>query len=349
MTTLWIPNTLETPLQIRKWVANGKLPDADLEATIARHANFAGCWLTQEVARFAQPVTAIPGIGHAYGWRAQWHSSPFAHHLMLRFLVARQDKDAVDPYVRAEVADTSGTVIGRCDYHYGYGTGTATSDVPDEWGTADLLLHDPTIAVLPASIPTDTDLRLTITLSDARLISCVAYELSRPPTTANGYAAQDFGALSPILAADRGDVVEVATGVWKHGAAKLFSYGANTLSTYATNATRNVIDRTSTTVSASTPGYTLDLTERSTKRLSASGVPVVLAVYAAVATANGLVGLKNAAGSLVLSATIPVGTGWTVVTGYLPATVAKYDLVELAGAPGGTITTHAVSLYQYLA
>lgn len=347
MTTVWIPNTLEAPLQIRKWVANGKLPDADFTATLARHANFAGRWLTQEVARFAQPVTAIPASGSSYGWRAQWHSSPFAHHVMVRFLVALTDE--ADPYVRAEVTTTSGSVIGRCDYHFGGGTkGFVPSDVPSEWGAADLLIKQTSVS-LPANIPVDTDLRLTITPGDARLISCVAYELSRPPTTANGYAAQGFGALSPILAPDRGDVVEVATGVWKHGAAKGFTYGANTLSPSAVNGNRNVIDRSSSTVTAATPGYTLDLTERSTKRLSSSGVPVVMAVYASATVASGAVGLADSTGTSVLACLIPAGAaGWVTTTGYLPATVAKYDLIEIANSGGATITTHAVSLYQYV-
>jgi len=345
MTTLSIPQGARAPLQIRQYLRNGALPDAELMARLATDANFAARWCTQEVTRFAHAVTAIPSGGLTNGWKAQWHSSPWSARLVVRLLCALQDHPSSQPYALCTVRDTAGNVIGTARVDWGYSSGGAL-DVPSEWMAATLPIRNTAGTIV--AMPADTDLRLDITSGGTRLISASVHQLALVPDTSNGYAAQAFAALSPIREGDRGDVATVAREVWKHAGAKLWSYGANSLLAYASGTPRNVISRNTTVVTAGTPGAVLDLTERSSKRLASSGVPVVLAVYASATTATGHVTLKDSTGTVLITVNVSAGAAaWYTATGFLPATVAKYDLHEAPGA-SGTITVHGATLYQYL-
>jgi len=114
-------------------------------------------------------------------------------------------------------------------------------------------------------------------------------------------------------------------------------------------ATKNLIDDTSTTVSAATPGAELDLRYRTTLTRAAWGVPVRFWVYAASSVANdtGVVQILDSAGSAKL--TIPItGTTarWYVTDGYLPATDAKYD-PHRGGNTTGTLDVYAFTVLEY--
>lgn len=91
-------------------------------------------------------------------------------------------------------------------------------------------------------------------------------------------------------------------------------------------ATVNIIDQTSATVTANTPGKTLDLTNWAT--LGRTGVPVVLWVYASAATSSdtGQVILYDSSSVAQVTVNINSGAGWYSATGTLPATLGKYDV-----------------------
>lgn len=349
MTTLLIPSSSRPPIQIRKHVRNGAHPDAELMALLAESANHAARWMSQEVCSFGMPLDSIYAAESAVRWRAAWHSSPFAKHLYVRFACVRQGKigfsHSADPYVKLTVTDaTEATTYGTAEFHFGYSSSGDNDDVPSGWGHVGLVLKS---SGTNATIPADTDLFLKIeNTNDCRVISAMVWEISMGPDTANGYAAQNYAAFSPVMADDRGDVASVARDMWKHGAAKLWMQ-SHPGTAYLSTTYRNIIDRSSTTVSAATPGATLDLRNRTSKRLEASGVPVKMWVYGTATGASGAVGIHDSTGALIAEILVPVGSAWSSATFYLPATVAKYDLLEKAGA--GSITTDAVSLIQYIA
>ena len=114
-------------------------------------------------------------------------------------------------------------------------------------------------------------------------------------------------------------------------------------------ATKNLIDNSSTTVSASTPGYTVDLRYHTTLRLASVGVPVRLKVAAHSTAANdtGAVVLKDSAGNIVLTCLVNGGVGeyWYWTNGYLPATLAKYDL-HFQQPATGTLTVYSADVYE---
>lgn len=110
----------------------------------------------------------------------------------------------------------------------------------------------------------------------------------------------------------------------------------------------NLVDGTSTTPSASTPGYTLDMRHRTTMSRAALGVPVVMKVTAtATAGDTGSVKLLDSNGADVLVCLCNEGgTANYAVSGYLPATVAKYDLVA-GGNLSGSLTILSVNVFEY--
>lgn len=113
---------------------------------------------------------------------------------------------------------------------------------------------------------------------------------------------------------------------------------------------RNVVDNTSTTVSASTPGLTVDLRSHATLRTTSQGVPVrfMVAAYSAGALDSGAIKLLDSTGAAVLTALVnapAAGEYWYWADGYLPATLAKYD-VHFGGNILSTLTPYAASVIE---
>lgn len=117
---------------------------------------------------------------------------------------------------------------------------------------------------------------------------------------------------------------------------------------------RNVVDDSSETVSAATPGWTVDLRNHTTHRLRSQGVPVRLkvCVNSTVGNDTGAIKLVDEAGATVLTCLVnnPAATtsqigDWYWADGYVPATLAKYD-VHYGGNTLGTLTPLSASLYE---
>lgn len=118
---------------------------------------------------------------------------------------------------------------------------------------------------------------------------------------------------------------------------------------------KNWIDDTSTTVNANTPGRTIDLRYRTTLSRQASGVPVRFKVFATNTAAGdtGAVLLLDSTGATMLAVSITGGGSsnldthgaWYVTDGYLPATLAKYD-IHYGGNTAGTLYVKDFSLYE---
>jgi len=112
---------------------------------------------------------------------------------------------------------------------------------------------------------------------------------------------------------------------------------------------KNLIDDTSTTVSASTPGAELDLRQHTTLSRAALGVPVRLWVFAESTVANdtGAVIIVDDAGATKLAVPITGTTAkWYAVDGWLPATDAKYD-AHYGGNTLGTLKVYQFTLEPF--
>ncbi len=86
----------------------------------------------------------------------------------------------------------------------------------------------------------------------------------------------------------------------------------------------NLVDNSTTTVAASTPGFWADLLYANT--VSQAGVAVQMHVYAKCPSGSGTVRVLDSAGTTMLEVTGITAEGWYVVNGYLPPTEQKLDV-----------------------
>ncbi len=352
MSTISIPQFVPGQLQALQTVRNGKSPDAGVQSRLAGMLNQAASWRTKEVFRYGSKISSIStsaGVGPTTRWRFSWNAGPYVRYLLARAVVALRNDDTApgSSYANLQIKNGAGTTIGNAVFSYGDTTSSPT-DMPNEWGVVSSLLRS--AGGTPVTMTASTAYYGEVTdNNDARIISISIWEVSLAADTDNGYAEQGFTSLGPVYDLDRQTPATIARSMWTDGAGHLTNVTADIDSAAIVNSTttaKNVLDTAITTVSSSTPGFTLDLTYKSTIGRSAGvDVPVTLRVYAARTVSNGTIKLKDSSGTTVLTVSVTGTAAWYEVSGNLPATTSKYDLHLTAGA-AGTITFYAASLLQ---
>lgn len=165
-------------------------------------------------------------------------------------------------------------------------------------------------------------------------------------------AVNYFSRLAPaagteIFAADFGRLSEGLSKIWRQNGGTCAHWGrkGGVSRTRSTASAVNLIDGTSTTPSATTPGWSLDLSYRATQ--GRATVPCELAVYGSVPAGTGTVNLVDSGGTAVIAVTVNSSTAqWFTASGLLPASAAKYDL-HLVGDGTNTTTVYAASLTEW--
>jgi hypothetical protein len=282
-------------------------------------------------------IVASAGAGPTVFARGYGFTSTFAKRVRVAILMAKPSSSAIaDPYVRFDVQTTGGASVGTpFDAHFGAATGTPADD-PSEWPW-----HMGTIDVSPS-----TQYQYVLsTYNNARIVTATAWEESNDPDTANGYmtGATNTG---PIFDSDRSGMlggVGLNTMCSNNGGTQVTLTDV-ARAAFASATDTNIFDQTSTTVTAATPGMTLDL--RYKNRRSATTVPVGFAVYGSCAAgSNGRFRVKDSGGTTLLTVG-PFSTtpGWVTGAVSLPATQAKYDLMISTAA--STFTLNYVSIYE---
>lgn len=340
----------KAPLEQHQFARNGKLPDAYLAAELADHINHASRYRLKEVARFSADImsfgdTAGNFSGERTRWRFAFHSSPYSSVLLARgWLAPCSTTNATGPYVRVRIQDGTPTTVG--DVQLAYGASSSDGGEPHTFlALTDYMMSSPgEIATLPAN----TALYGTVSDFDsARCVGISIYEGSLL-TALPGPCDEGLAIGRPIFDKDRQDAITAARAMWKQGAAKLFTWSVNrdaVARTRSSSTAINVIDNSSTSVSAATPGFTLDLRYKSTVRRGT--VPVTIKAYGSIPAGAGAAVLVDSGGVPVATVTINSATpGWFSTTCNLPATLAKYDL-HYKGDGTNTVTLQAVSAYQY--
>lgn len=351
MSAIIVPKFAQLPIRVRRWARNTKTPDAQLAVMMATLHN----QIAQGRAplRFRAPgnvgtiITSF-GAGQRDRWRFAFHSGPFASQIWCRFQMALQSDGAAggpkNGYGRMRIANGAGATIGDAIYHYGQ-SNTVPADVPSEWSYgADYV-----------NIAPDTDYFVTFSDFDsARMISADAFEVSLESTTQNGYLDQNFVATGDIYDSHRQALMTSARTLWRRSGIPLGNWSVNDSNAPITTVSavaRNVIDNTSTAVSAATPGYTLELTGKNRKSQTA-GLPCALYAYgrytAGAAGKHGTVIVKDSTGAIVGQINNAWTTGaaaWQSNTITMPALLGKYDLQF--STDSGTFDLYAISLFQY--
>lgn len=350
---------MRPPIQVRRWARNGRHPDADLENLKNEHLNQIGLYRTKQVFMGAGNITTAGGSGYSSGvrWRFAFHSGPLAHALFVRTLLGIPPTTG-NAYVQFDLYSdaTESTLVSSTQFYYGQNTFNGSGQL----GWQNMRKIDQFIDVSP-----DTDYYVKISNSgSARLLSMACVELASFTEHFDGYLAQNVTAQGPILDLYRENQATLIKDLWKRGAAQvlnwttepgnLFPSGSGpspfTYKVTTSSTATNILDLTSTTISAATPGWTLDMTGKA--RLSqTSGVPCVMKAFGLVSVPgiDGVVELKDSGGTVLATCTFNSTTAQWVSSGAfnLPASSAKYDLQYAVSVPGAEFHLWAVSIYEY--
>lgn len=352
--TISVSKVAARRLQANRWARNGRYPDAAFRAGQVERTNKILRWRVKEVFSYEVPIAAIP-TGATLRSRFRFHSSTHARYLFARFVGALTGVTGSDPVDSQDVyskltIDNAGVTVGEAAFHIGAVAGTAGgffSDAPAYMGWADVALNDGSGNLI--AIPADTDLNGLLTdVHEGRLVAVSVYEVSLEPTIANGYLLGGQSAQSPIYDEDRGDMTVALRNAVKRNGAMLIDWYVDIELVPRTRipaTALNVVDNTSITITAATPGWTIDLRNRN--RLSSSTVPCVFAGYGKMSAGTGQIKLIDSSSTLVAQVNINSSTAqWWTATANLPATLAKYDLL-ISGNGAGTLSAYAACLFRY--
>jgi hypothetical protein len=332
------------PIHTARYCNNGMLVSAHLEQrirqglnTIAKH----GGKCLFNVGESARHVPLSSGAAERVRWRHYGHTGMHTAELGVVVVLARQAPDGIgggttaDPYCRYRLTRVADASTQDLEFHYGHIPGTPT-DVPNE------------LTVATSSLPVEAreDYHGTFSDFDGRLVSACVYEITEDATTTNNYLIHNVSIGQPVFDVRRSEAMTLGTNMWKWSAAHCFNIICSRTRTSTTDI--NLIDDTSTAISAATPGYVLDMRYKTT--LSQSEVPVKVAVHGHCAGGGtGHVYLKDSAGNVKVTVNINSATpGWFTGTGTLDDVEGKID--PHYDSDGTNVTTvNAVSCFEYLA
>jgi len=343
------------PIEVDRWARNGRHVDPRLVNAINETANHNVLYRSKEVFRATGVLESSPagsmvlssaGAGDRARYRWAFRSGPYCHGLVAVVAMVPPDSGSNrNSYARLDIysdAAMSVSLVATQTFVYGvspFGTGAQEAG----WQ------HMKQIFGFVEGLDPDTEyFGVLCDVDDGRIQSACVAELTTL-TENGGYLAQNLTDRSAILDVHRQYAAEISNALWQKGGAQVFTFTVDRDANVVTNATntfKNLINTSVTTVSSASPGYTLNMAGKA--RLSqTSGVPVVMKVFGA-SSGNGTIKLVDSGGATVMS----ISGGWTgtpawqSVTGYLPASTAKYDL-QLSNNGSGTFSVYAVSMYEY--
>lgn len=312
------------PIEPFQWAKNGQYPDAFLQNELADLGNKIALYRGKELFRYYSHSLAAGAVGTAerVRWRFAFRASPYCNAIGAVAWMAQTDpeSDTFGVYSRLRIQDATPTTLGDAEFHYGYAAAAS----------ANLDVLSPMFAFVTSSGSiadpvAGTEYFGTVSDFQGRIVAISVFEMSFNNTApfTEGYAQG-----TPILDTDRQTLTAGARLLWKQGAAHGFNWSvdiAGTPRTRASSVAANVIDNTSTTASAATPGFTLDMRNRSTVRRGT--VPCTFYVYGGTPGATGgTAELRDSSNNIVASISGITTTQWWSTTVNLPATLAKYDV-----------------------
>lgn len=345
------------PIQWARYARNGKRPDVAMINQLNELANQCVLYRTKEVFRATGKMTteatilSSGGAGDRARWRFAFHTGPYTHTLMVRACMIPQDSSpGSNSYARLDIATsaTGSPAVASATLEHGpapWGTGTvSTGWTHYKWVTR-------YITVSP-----DTDYYGTFyDVDNGRLVAACVSEYASMTEHFDGYLPQNLAAQSHIVDVYREYLAAIVKNLHRRGGATVLNWSVDdgtAPQTRAGGTSQNLIDNSSTTISAATPGFTLQM-DYVNRVSQTSGVPCVMKVYGSKdGTQNdGEVYLKDSAGNTIASVTnVFTSTAQWHSSGVfnLPAATDKYDLqFARAGIVTGTLSVYAVSIYQY--
>lgn len=334
------------PIQADKHARNGFDPQAGLINSLADAGNSALLHRSKEVFSWHRQLSDVTSTQR--DWRFAFHTGVYTHALfvvMLESPVPGGATTSASLTVTIYSDTAEATPVGSTNFVYG----------PTPSANANSVNHSKLLTNFVDGLSPDTDYYGKISVTNGGVpLGVSVFDLQTATETFAGYLAQNVTAMSPLLNVYRSKLATLQKNVWKRGGAKVLNWtvadGVAPLTRTSTT-TMNVIDNTSTTISANTPGYTLNMSNKA--RLSqTSGVPCVMKVFGKMggAVTGGRVYLKDSGGSTIISIvdqwTSATATWKTSAAFNLPASAAKYDL-HYASDGTDEFSLYAVSIYEY--
>lgn len=345
MPNINIPTFLDARIQPHKFARNRRVVSTSVERYMRRLANQIRAYEGKELFSCMASLPAIASYtgGARTRWRFRQKLSPHVRKVHLFMRMALQDPAAAstDPRVTFELFNSSDISIGSYVHHFGLNAVGDHTDTPDTW----TYVHK-TIDVGSAGI----ELYGTFTEHDrARLISALVYEEAPEHTKAGGYIIGTPAQGANIYAADREVLASFVNAMWLGGGAVVLNLNCNddgsAFNYVEVGAGVNVIDQTSTAVSASSPGFFFDGTGKALEQ-NAGEVPVTMWVFGQASTdGDAFVKVYDSGGSVVGQVGIDSAEAWHSTSFTLPATEAKYD-IHASTATGEEINVKAISIYE---
>ncbi len=342
MPLVTIPLAPPPTINEMRWAKNGRIPQAVFQNKLARAINFISkrrrkCFF---VSHGDLTSLAHSSAGTLPRFAFRCHAGFLARRFKITYMMGRADiAGGADPHMLFTAVPVGGGTTITKEIHFGAldPAVAAPADLFYEFGVGDVFTDD---------LVADTTYECQISDVDyARTIAVCVYEDAMVNDTANGFIGTSTVVTSPILDEDRQAICELAVNAWDYQGAHILNYVGEATVLPGPATPTNINDGSSTTVSAATPGYTVDLRYKAS--LGQAGVNVVFAAEGYSSSgSDGEVWLVDSGGSAVLKI-LSIGTtpGWYTVNGTIPATLAKYDL--WAYDPTGSLTITGVSLYEH--
>lgn len=359
MAKVLVPRFLLPPFQWERWVRNGLRPSwvtgyeaaRRLLATVALHrkVHFIKC----------QPMNAIEASSAStvVPWRFTGHSGYADSNsaLFLRFItvLVGPDTASTDPYAYWTLNDGSAT--NTEEMHLGaVVSGTV---VPN-----DMRVFSTRLALTPA---VNFTCELNLVDRCRAVAACVYQEHNLDVTVPTSPATTPTGVVDPreyfdgamITDYQHAQLLQQSNNLWERNGAHIFSWsrddhnGGQAISsaTYT-----NLLDLTSTSVTANTPGFRPQLRYHHTQK--STNVPFTMRVFAqrtAGTNATNGVRLQTSSGTLAEATGWTGSASWITATGNFDGTqnTTKCDL-QIKQDPGGdasTLTVYHVSVYEHKA
>jgi hypothetical protein len=322
------------PIHPHRSCDNGAIPTAHLYRQMCEHLNKCARhhpkWFFHSSGIISIPAGG--GAGERPRFRFAGHTGLFCRRLRVSAEIALYGSG--NPYVQFKVTGGNSK-----KFYYG-NTASTPDDGFDEWGHFEDVID----------IAADTDFTMTISdFDNARLVSASVWEETKVADTANGYIWPIFGVHQPIYDAERQSIAQLADNMWKRNGSQVVNWTSETDATSFTRTSTtdiNLVDNSSTAISANTPGFYLD--DRYKNTLMLATVPCKVFVYGKCAGGGtGHVYIKDSAGTVLCTVNINSTTdAWYSATWNAPATDEKFDIH--ADSDGVNLTTiRAVSIYEY--
>jgi hypothetical protein len=336
--------TASPPIHGDRWARNGQAPNASLANKLNEAVNQAVCYRTKQCFYSYGKLggSRVASSTDEARWWFAFHTGPY-HHALHASVAMWPDTDypvsVRNASSRLDIYSDAALTTLVATQTFVYGTHPTTT-----LGYA----HIKQLTNYVGGLTADTDYYGVWSAVDkGRLIGATVFDLESMTEGYDGYLSQNLTTHSAVLDKYRRDQVTILNRLWRRGGAQVFNWTCETTPQTRSSATlANLFDTTVTTVSAASPGYTLDMTGK-TRLSQTSGVPTVMKVLAKVSvTMTGTVKLVDSSGATVMTTSITATTPtWVSVSGFLPATTDKYDLQF--SCTGASISVYAVTCFEY--